>query len=221
MPEHLLLPSFRQLPSRRAGGAGGGTPSRQPGQHGTHLSQQLAGARAPRQLNAGVDPDLVFKIKAGSRPEDSSFEGRGLEVLGETVDYTYFVLASDDGAGLDVAIQRYMQTGELRSFFNQIDDIEPYGPADRMGPGVAELISSHALSVIVDISLWPSGTLREAQRRAGVVEAVVTGNGGEVLLRSVSARRNYLRVSLGLPGLADLLAVSVIELVRVESPIVV
>jgi hypothetical protein len=214
VPEHLLLPNPRSLQSRRAGGAGGGAPSRQRGQHGSHLSQQLQSARAPRQLNAGVDPDLVFKIKAGSRPEDSSFEGRGLQILGETVDYTYFVLSSDQGATLADAIQRYVRTGELRSFFNQIDDIEPYGAADRSGPGIAELSPGFTGTTVIDVSIWPSGTLAEAQRRTGIVVEIVTGNSGAVLLRSVTARRSYLRVQISTAGLQDLLNTSVIELVR-------
>lgn len=214
MPEHLLLPNFRQLGPRRVGGAGGGSPTRQRGQHGSHLTQQLHVARAPRQLNAGVDPDLVFKLKAGARPEDSAFEGRGLQVLGETVDYTYFVLASDQGATLEVALGNYVRTGELRSFFDQIDDIEPYGPIDRTGPGVQALVSGYSGTVVLDVSIWPAGSLLEAQRRAGLVEAVVIGNGGNVLLRSVSPRRNYLRISVSAAGLSDLLNVSAVELVR-------
>lgn len=214
MPEHLLLPNPRQLQSRRTGGAGGGTPDRQRGQHGTHLRQQLETARAPIQLNAGVDPDLVFKIKAQARPEDSSFEGRGLQILGETVDYTYFVLADDHGAALDEAIQRYIQNGNLRSFFNQIDDIEPYGPEDRTGPGLADLTWDASGLAIIDISVWPAGSHQEAQRRAEIIDTVVAGNSGSVLFRSVSARRTYYRVQVSASGLADLLNTSVIELVR-------
>lgn len=214
MPEHLLLPNPRQLQSRRSSPAGGGAPTRQRGQHGTHLRQQLDTARAPRLLNAGVDPDLVFKIKAGSRPEDSSFEGRGLQILGETVDYTYFVLASDQGASLEQALQRYVRTGELRSFFNQIDDIEPYGPSDRTGPGVEGLISAPGGAQIVDITIWPAGSHSEAERRAAIVLEMVGANNGEVLLRSVSARRSYLRVRVSADGLSDLLNTSVVEMVR-------
>jgi hypothetical protein len=213
MPEHLLLPNPRPLQSRRSSPAGGGSPNRQRGQHGAHLRQQLQTVRAPRQLNAGVDPDLVFKIKAGARPEDSSFEGRGLQVLGETVDYTYFVLASDQGSSLEQAIERYVRTGEMRTFFNQIDDIEPYGPADRSGPGIADLdrrLSQHTLDVII----WPSGTYGEAERRTRSVEQILAQNAGRVLLRSVSARRSYLRVSVSSTGLDDLLNTSVVELVR-------
>lgn len=214
MPEHLLLPNPRQLGSRRTSPAGGGTPTRQPGQHGPHLRRQLDTARAPRQLNAGVDPDLVFKIRAGSRPEDSAFEGRGLQVLGETVDYTYFVLSSDHGASLEDALQRYVRAGELRSFFNQIDNIEPYGPADRAGPGVDELPAGVTGMSVLDVVIWSSGTFDEAERRAGVVETIVTENNGQILLRSISMRRSYLRVEIPAPGLQDLLNTSVVELVR-------
>jgi len=214
VPEHLLLPSPRQLQSRRASPSGGGSPIRQRGQHGAHLRGQLETARAPRQLNAGVDPDLVFKIRAASRPEDSAFEGRGLQVLGETTDYTYFVLSSDHGASLEQAIQRYVSTGELRTFFDQVDDIEPYGPSDRTGPGIEELASGPDGDRTVDISIWPAGTYSEAERRAGIVQAIVRENNGEVLLRSVSARRSYLRVQVSAGGLTDLLSTSVVELVR-------
>lgn len=214
MPEHLLLPNPRPLHSRRSSPAGGGSPNRQRGPHGAHLRQQLQIARAPRQLNAGVDPDLVFKIRAASRPEDSTFEGRGLQVLGETVDYTYFVLSSDQGASLDRAVARYVATGELRSFFNQIDDIEPYGSVDRTGPGIADLDVTPSGEDTVDVIIWPSGTQGEAQRRASIVEEVVVQNGGQVLLRSVSSRRSYLRVRVSGAGLDDLLNTSVVELVR-------
>lgn len=214
MPEHLLLPNPRQLASRRTSPSGGATPPRQPGQHGAHLRQQLNTARAPIQLNAGVDPDLVFKLKAGARPEDSAFEGRGLQILGESADFTYFVLANDHGLALDQAIERYTATGDLRSFFNQIADIEEYGPTDRVGPGVEGLLAGFSATEVLDVSIWPSSTYAEAQRRSGIVEAIVAANGGQLLLHSVSARRSYLRVAVPFGGLEDLLKTSVVELVR-------
>jgi hypothetical protein len=39
-------------------------------------------------------------------------------------------------------------------------------------------------------------------------------NGGRILLRSVSSRRSYLRVSVSSAGLDDLLNTSVVELLR-------
>ena len=56
------------------------------------------------------------------------------------MDYTYFVLTDDEGEALERDIQRYVQSGDLRSFFNLIEDIEPYGPLDRVGPGLTKSI---------------------------------------------------------------------------------
>ncbi|MGQ0779127.1 MAG: S8 family peptidase [Pseudonocardiales bacterium] len=157
---------------------------------------------------------MVFKIKAGSRPDDTAFEGRGLHVLGETVDYTYFVLADDQGAVLSQAIDHYIRTGDLRSFFNLIDDIEPYGAEDRLGPGIEELLTGYAGVQTVDVSIWPASNVQEAQARVRTVEAVLTRSEGQILLRSVSARRTYIRVAVNSDGLRDLLETSVVEVVR-------
>jgi Subtilase family len=214
MSQHLLLPDPYRLPSRRAGGSGGGGPNRQPPQHGRHLQQQLTKVvRAPRRIDLGVDPDLVFKVRAVSRPADSAFEGRGLQILGETADYTYFVLAEDQGRTLTTAIDRYAVTGDQRSFFDAVEDIEPYGPDDRCGPGLEDtksLTGTHT----VDVSVWPSGNYEEATRRVGIVVSVLATTRSQVLLRSVSARRTFLRVDVSAAGLQDLLETSVVELVR-------
>ncbi|MFJ8960549.1 S8 family peptidase [Lentzea sp. NPDC102401] len=183
------------------------------GSHGAHLQQELSQVvAAPRRLNAGVDPDLVFKIKSVARPKDGLLEDRGLQVLGETVNYTYFVLSSDEGATLGAALRRYTSAGTLSSLLDLIEDIEPYGPEDRRGPGLA--LPLPAGSFLVDIEIWPSGSYQEAQRRAGVVETVIPISGGRQLLRSISARRSVIRAQVNETGLNDLLSVSVVEQVR-------
>lgn len=214
MADHLLLPDPRRLPSRRASGGGGGGPERQWGRHGHHLKAQLNRvARAPRRIDRGVDPGLVFKIRAASRPTDSGFEGRGLQILGETVNYTYFVMSDDNGMALSAAISDYSTEGELRSFFDAVNDIEPYGAADRRGAGL-EGIFGFSGTMIVDIGLWPANDYAEAVRRAATVENVLTGSRGRVLLRSTSARRNFLRVEVDEHVLQNLLEISVVEIVR-------
>jgi hypothetical protein len=219
MPQHLILPDPRRLPSRRASGAGGGGPQRQRGEHGRHLRQQLQSiVQAPSRLDQGVDPALVFKIRAASRPTDTAFDGRGLQLLGETVDYTYFVLADGGATTLASAIGGYRTTGNLSSFFDLINDIELYGSEDRRGPGVDELAVGDEQVAgdlhTVDVSVWPAADYQEATRRLQIVEAVLARVGGQIQLRSVSARRTYLRVSTTLDGVNDLLETSVVELVR-------
>lgn len=213
MPEHLLLPDPRVLPSRRAGGGGGAAQQRNRPSHGRRLRDQLQVVRAPRRLDDGVDPDLVFKIRAASRPTDSAFEGRGLQILGETADYTYFVLSGDDGNELNDALGRYIATGEQRSFFDVVNHIEPYGPEDRRGPGLEDTTQLVGPTT-VDVSIWPSADQAEADRRAETVLAVLEAAQGRVLLRSVSARRTFLRVTVASGGLDDLLNISVVELIR-------
>jgi subtilase family protein len=216
MTEHLLLPEPLALPSRRAGGGGGATPQRQRGQHATHLQSQLAAITSvARRLDRGVDPTLVFKVRATARPaDDALFARQGLAVLGESADFTYFVLSGDEGSTFNRAIEHYRQAGDLRSFFALIDDIEPYGPADRRGPGLTDLHDSFVGRRTFDIGLWPSGTRPEADTRVGTVENMLRRSTGIILLRSVSARRTYLRVEVTSDGLADLLDTSVVEFVR-------
>lgn len=177
-------------------------------------SQLTSVVSAPRRFDQGVDPKLVFKIRAVSRPVDTAFEGRGLQLLGETVDYTYFVMADDQGSALNRAIVNYTRTGDLRSFFGLIDNIESYGPEDRIGTGVAEFSRPLAGNTTVDIVVWPASTFDEAQSRVRTVEAVLARSGGVIQLRSVTARRTYLRVQVNDSGLSDLLATSVVETVR-------
>src|SRR4051794_20299824 len=109
VPLHPELPVRRVLDSRRVpAGAGGPLPSRNPRHHGSDLRQQLQVVRRARALPAGIDPDLVFKVKAAStRLTDESLAPRGLLALGETADYLYFVMAHDEGRALGDAIGNY------------------------------------------------------------------------------------------------------------------
>jgi hypothetical protein len=135
-------------------------------------------------------------------------------VLGETVDYTYFVLADDQGSAFSAAIERYTRTGDMRSFFNMIEDIEPYGPDDRRGPGVDSPATPFAGTRVFDVSIWPASSLRDAQSRVETIVAILERTAGRIALRSVSARRTYLRVEANQDGLNDLLEASVVEVIR-------
>ncbi len=178
------------------------------------MGQRLAATiQAPRRLDSGVDPSLVFKIRAESRPAEGALEGRGLNVLGESVDYTYFVLAEDGGAAFASAIEHYRRTASLRSLMDVISDIEPYDSADRSGPGLEDAAPYKGLRTF-DVAIWPSSDAAQAQARVAIVAVVLESRGGQILLRSVSARRSHLRVSISQELLEDLLDTSVVELVR-------
>lgn len=221
MPLHPDLPPPRLLDSRRTPVASGPPPARNPRRHGAALSEELGAARTIRRLPSGIDPDLVFKIKASStRLADDALTTRGLILLGETAEYVYFVLAHDDAADLQSAITRYGQgadedgaRGTLYTLFDRIEAIEAYGPEDRRGPGL-DALDRGAHDHIVDVSIWPSDTWAEAERRAGTVRDVLRIRRGRIIHESIGSRRTVLRVEVTQDGLNDLLAVSVIERIR-------
>jgi hypothetical protein len=151
--------------------------------------------------------------------EDSTLNLRGLFPLGETQDFTLFVLAADQGDSLEAALRGYAAgddaegaKAELSSLFGVIDAIEPYGPADRRGPGLDTLPQQGPYTV--DIVIWSSGTYQEAQRRYQTVTRVVELRRGEILLTDLRARRTVLRARVGAEGLNDLLDTSVVEQIR-------
>ncbi|MCF6506114.1 S8 family peptidase [Blastococcus sp. MG754426] len=164
----------------------------------------------------------MFKIRATrTRLSEDMLTARGISPLGETADYTYFVLTHDEGAQLTQALTSYAAQGADRlgakgpaaTLFDRIDAIEPYGPEDRRGPGIDDALESPTHSV-VDVSVWPSDDHEEARRRAEIVTAVVQAAQGQVMTSSVSQRRTVLRVRVGTTGLVDLLNTSVVERVR-------
>ncbi|MFC6088223.1 S8 family serine peptidase [Saccharothrix lopnurensis] len=212
MPSHLLLPDPHLVSSRRAA-SGRGTPiSRNRAEHGAHLQAELQRVvAAPRRLDAGVDPNFVFKIRAAGRPQESMLEGRNLQVLGETADYTYFVLSDDGTTGLATALSDYASNGALNSLVDLIDDIEPYGAEDRRGPG---LESPPPGRFLVDITIWPSRNRAQAESRATMIDAILDRTNGQVQLRSLSPRRNIIRALVDVNTLEDLLETSVVEQVR-------
>ncbi len=215
MPEHLLLPDPQPVGSRRTGGGGGSAPKRDRSRHGSRLRAQLQTVvAAPRRLNAGVDPSLVFKVRTSGRPQGRGLEGRNLQVLGETRDYTYFVLTDDQGVALAATLETYAESGAERSLVDLIDDIEPYSAQDRRGPGLDAVPPPAGTSLLVDVTIWASADLAQARQRALLVESVLTDSGSTVELRSVSARRTLLRARVTPEGLEDVLDTSVVEQVR-------
>lgn len=122
-------------------------------------------------------------------------------------------MSEDNGTALSAAISNYSSRGALHTFFNAVNDIEPYGPDDRRGAGVRDL-TGFSGTIVVDVALWAASNHAEAVQRASTVESVLASSQGRVLLRSTSARRNFLRVEVDEQGLQDLLEISVVEVVR-------
>jgi Subtilase family len=209
------------LASRRTPAASGPPPTRNPRRHGAGLNHQLQAVRQTRRLPIGIDPDLVFKVKAANtRLTDEALAPRGLIPLGETADYLYFVMAHDEGSELASALERYLAgadeegaKGPLYTLFDRVEAIEPYNPEDRRGPGLDDLDPS-VQPYVVDVSIWPSEDWDEAQRRSNVVIGVINLTGGVIVHQAIGTRRSVLRVSVNDEGLNNLLDTSVVERVR-------
>src|SRR5437868_1032763 len=95
MPEHLRLQDPLRPGGRRQGAGAPPLVPRNPRKHGAALKREFeTSALRPRNpVVDGVDPNLVFKIAGRSRITDQTWAGRGLTLLGESEDWTYFVLS--------------------------------------------------------------------------------------------------------------------------------
>lgn len=170
----------------------------------------------PQVVADGVDPRAVFKVRSSTR---LNVGPRGLVLLGDTADWTYFVVPLDATASkLNAEVDQY-QAGlgpkVLGEFFGSITAIEPYGPSDRRGNGLP--YGAFDGEIVVDALLWPSPSGDEALGRLANVEAALAGGRGAVLTSDRRPRTTMARVRVGNEGLDRLLDLMVVE--RVRAPI--
>lgn len=221
MVDHLSLPPPIRHTDRRQGGGGGATERRTPGRHGPALSRDLDAIldAEPIRIVDGVDPRRVFKIRGTTRLSDDDLRRRNLEFLGDTEDWTYFVVPTDEQAAeLRRAVAEYSAgtavDAPLASFFDRIDQLEPYGPDDRASASLLALIDSDAWPVVVDVSIWSSATDEEARRRVDDVRAACQQYGAAVLGADARARTAAVRARCDRAALEALLGLTVVESIR-------
>jgi hypothetical protein len=227
MSDHLLLPDRIALSSRRQGGGTPPRPTRNPRRHGQQLSRevgQVVAVATRIRVVEGVDPGLVFKVRATGRITDETFANRGLTFLGETHDWTYFVFSDEDVprrlldqlASYSDAPDEEGAQSPGRSFFNAIEHFEPYGPEDRRTPDLPEDLSSLDAPMVVDVIAWPSANAQQAQRRVDDIRTVVGRFDGEEIASDARAQFTVLRARLSGAGIEAMLGLSVVE--RIGTP---
>ncbi len=224
MPDHLFLPAPVRLESRRAGSGFGARPERTPGAHGRKLTDELDGAikaQRPARTIEGVDPSYVFKIRSAGPLQDTALHSSGLQFLGDTTDWTYFVLApGDDPRELRRNLASYTAAGDDassapgRTFFDSIEEFLPYGREDRHGPGLPADGEALADRLVVDAIVWPSADARTARFRVADVRAAIKGHDAQVLAADERARYTIVRVRVDRGALDDLLDLAVVERLR-------
>lgn len=225
MADHLQLPQPIPLESRRAGTGFGQRTQRNPGRHGGKLNQDLDRAIAamrPSRTIEGVDPAYVFKIRAVGPLDDSALRTSHLQWLGDTKDWTYFVLApGDDPAQLRQNLSDYGAVGDRsdeapgRSFFDSIEAFLPYDRGDRRGAGLPADGEPLDSPLAVDVILWPSPDGDTARQRVAAVRAVINqSDAAQVLTADERARFTVVRVRVDRQTLDDLLDLAVVEQIR-------
>ncbi|HVC06994.1 MAG TPA: S8 family peptidase [Solirubrobacterales bacterium] len=224
MADHLRLPPPRAIPSRRAGGGGGDVDKKVPGRHGRKLKEDLAAAAAaatPVRIKDGVNPAQVFKIRTAGGVDDAKLESSEFQWLGNTPDWTYFVLSREGPAEFERMLDAYTAAGEERdgapdlTFFEHIVEILPYGLEDRRGPGVGQQdLDEAGRRLVVDAIVWPSADFDEARGRINEVREVIDFHDGEVLAQDDRPRYTVVRARIGADGVRDLLQLAVIERLR-------
>jgi hypothetical protein len=178
----------------------------------------IAAARltAPRVVVEGVDPRFVFKVRATTRLD---LNPRGLTFLGDTPDWTYFVVPHDADASQLLSDLAKYESGDgprvLEGFFGSIEGIEPYSAGDRRGPGLPE--GPFGGTHVTDVHVWPSKDRVEAQSRLADIRRVVDRFDGSVLAVDDREASTTIRVSVGRDALDALLDLMVVQQAR--SPI--
>jgi hypothetical protein len=225
MADHLQLPQPIRLESRRAGTGFGQRTNRNPGRHGKKLDEDLTRAIAamrPARAIEGVDPAYVFKVRALGLLTESALRSSDLQCLGDTKDWTYFVLApGDDPAELRKNLESYGAAGDRadgapgRSFFDSIQEFLPYDREDRRGPGIPPDGEPLDEPLAVDVIVWPSASSQDARGRVAQVRAVIDQSDTSALLTADErARFTVVRARVDREALDDLLDLAVVELIR-------
>jgi hypothetical protein len=224
MADHLLLPVPVRLDSRRAGGGGGKTHQRLPGAHGEKLKQELDAAIAaqrPARTIEGVDPACVFKLRATGELKETALATNQLQFLGDTAEWTYFVLASgEDPTELHERLGSYTAAGEDRSkakgrgLFEQIEELLPYDRDDRRGWGLPSTGERVSEPLLVDVIVWPSPDAATARARVQDVRTVLAYHKARILAADERARFTVVGARVQSDCLDDLLDLSVVETIR-------
>ncbi len=102
----------------------------------------------------------------------------------------------------------------LRTFFNAVGNIQPYGPEDRRGTGLPEDLAGLTEPIVVDAEAWPSPSRQEAERRLRNLRTVVERFDGEELAHDARPRFTVLRARLSGEGVLALLEQAVVERIR-------
>lgn len=225
MPNHLLLSDPASVPTRRAR-TPPRPPERNPHRHGgglvSSLSNSVTKARQIR-ITEGVDPALVFKVRAAGRLSEDQWRQRGLELLTEGEEWNYVVLSPGvEPPAVGADLTQYAagpdedaSTAPLGSFFAYVESFEPYGPEDRLPDAVAATLDH--MPGPADIIIWPAENAAQATHRVDQVVSAIARLGGTVTAQDRRPRSPVVRAVIDGAAARELATVPVVELLRLPG----
>lgn len=167
-----------------------------------------------------MDPAQVFKLRTVGGISETTLASSELQWLGNTADWTYFVLAEEGPEEFERMLDSYTAAGERREgaphlgFFEHIDQILPYGPEDRRGPGVSDEELTEADQLAIDIVIWPSPDAPTAANRVDRVRAMLQRHDAAELAADRRPRYTVVRARASADCIRDLLELAVVERIR-------
>jgi subtilisin family serine protease len=227
MPDHLRLPEPYRVVSRRTSGGPSGQAPASRAYHGSQLARHLDSVDELAEEAGEIDTDFIIKLSGRTRLTPP-YQKWKLVHLGEGPDWSYYVLASSDAReNLRRLFNDYAASGDdgegwehaqsWSDFVRDLTGLEFYGPEDRFHPSLDELTFENL--ELLDVSIWPSESSTEAQRRVAVVQELVTASterASNIRTVATDARpeTTMARVRADRPLLDRLLRTSVVELIR-------
>lgn len=144
-----------------------------------------------------------------------------MQFLGDTVEWTYFVLApGEDPTELRARLGSYTAAGEDRNkakgrgLFERIEELLPYDREDRRGRGLPRPGERLSEPLLVDAIVWPSPDAARARARVQDVRTVLAHHKAPILAADERARFTVVRARVQDDCLEDLLDLSVVETIQ-------
>lgn len=229
--EHLRLVRLPERFERRKRPGFGQITSRQPGEHSSKLSTELAEAVAQQKLRRRptVDPSLILRVRLTGTIADEEWAKLGLTVLSVDADRSLVLFSSkDELTEFRQRIEAYGQPipegqkhPQFAGFVSTIESIGTVEPKDRIGPrlrsgGYAEISDFKDEPLLLDLELWEVGDHSAREVRLSKIAFVVQAADGEVLDTYNGPSISALRIRISGTRVGDLLTIP--EVASVDLP---
>ena len=220
--EHLRLLRLPERFERRKRPGFSKPPAREPGQHASKLSTELAEAVAQqkRRRRPTVDPSLILRVRLSGAIADVEWEKLGLTVLSVDADRSLVLFSSSDeltefsariaayGAPIPAG-QKHPQYSGLVSTIESIGSVEP---KDRIGPrlrsaGYSDVSDFDDETLLLDLELWEIGDHGTREIRLHKIKFVVQAAEGEVLDQYNGPSISALRIRVNGKRVGELLTI--------------